>query len=223
MTFWFFQAVFLGWLVVRMYSLQDDEMSSYRLINDIENHKQLNMTDLDFLPNYDIKTTRDEYFEDLAKDILVNGSQWNSTFSDSLDIDLEKFSQYIKFLTHIRVRNKTNNNKTDYYLEVPMVKCKREWFKNIEVDLSSTRICPDLDSIPKEFWIVKGNYESNDERISFSSNVIICDKNLSSNCKNESEINKLLKAIYFTEYLVQRKSNIVNRKMKPIIYVNTFQ
>lgn len=49
-----------------------------------------------------------------------------------------------------------------------MVNCKKEWFKGIKVGNPETRICPDLDKIKKEEWIVKGSYEEQGDRVSFA-------------------------------------------------------
>lgn len=62
------------------------------------------------------------------------------------------------------VRNKNNGTLKIY--EIPMVRCRKEWFEG--TDHHDNRLCPDLDNIPKDLWIVKGKYDSNDERISIS-------------------------------------------------------
>lgn len=103
-----------------------------------------------------------------------------------------------------------------------MVNCKPEWFKGVKmINNPETRICPDMDRIKKSDWVVKGSYEEQANRTSFSTFIQICSEG--PNCKNQTETKQFLKMFYFTEYLVQRKSNIVNRKMDPIILVNTFQ
>lgn len=158
-----------------MYAGNADEYSHKRIINDFVENPYLNLTEMRFLPNYEFTLI----------DTFLNAKSWQQVHSDG-KLDLKKLAHYISFYTQIRVRNtKEGINK---YFKIPMVECRKEWFEG--TDPVTNRICPDLDSIPKDFWIIKGGYNSHDERISISTEVHACKQE--SYCKPEDEIRKLL-------------------------------
>lgn len=77
-------------------------------------------------------------------------------------MDSERLKPYIEFITQIRVKG-SNLSKSEFYIHIPMINCKLEWFKGMKkVDGIERRLCPNMDMIKKlkpEFWQLKGKYD----------------------------------------------------------------
>lgn len=70
----------------------------------------------------------------------------------------------------IQVRN--NEKQKTYFVEVPMVSCKKKWIDHPNIEM---RLCPDIDKIPPEYFRIKGQYGTYQERISFASQAFKCE------------------------------------------------
>lgn len=84
-----------------MYSYQDDVLNSYRVINDMETYDQLNMFDLNFMPNYEVKLTRQDYTANVTEVLHENENGHVEDFNRALHVDLDKMSKFIQFKTQI--------------------------------------------------------------------------------------------------------------------------
>ena len=76
--------------------------------------------------------------------------------------------------------------------------CKDEDFKRIGINLSEeeiklieTHLCPPLDEINHKIG-VKNNFFNEKERDSFELRIFMCDKNVNSTCKDNSETEFIL-------------------------------
>ena len=88
----------------------------------------------------------------------------------------------------------------------------------------SKRMCPNFEQF-QDLLKVKGSYSNNFERQSFSIEIHACNKHYNPNCKEEPEIEQLLKYLYFTMYTVQAKVQFVNQKdpaASPMIFSDEF-
>ena len=78
----------------------------------------------------------------------------------------------------------------------------RNGIKIIESDIDiRDKLCPDVPE-SEENYKVKNAYVNSKDRNSFAIMIEKCDKTRNANCKNDTEINKLLKLIYFTTFTV---------------------
>lgn len=85
-------------------------------------------------------------------------------------------------------------------------------------------MCPNFGQF-RDLLKVKGSYSNNIERQSFSIEIHACNKEYNPNCKEEPEIEQLLKYLYFTMYTVQAKVQFVNQKdpaANPMIFSDEF-
>ena len=92
---------------------------------------------------------------------------------------LDVLKKYVKFYTMIRHRGKG----TDNFFRSDMVECTEEMYEALPdgKDLSQLkrRLCPDTKKL-KDDLMVKGLYADENERISFSIEIDICNKTLDS-------------------------------------------
>lgn len=126
------------------------------------------------IPNYELRWIKDGVREKYKEIMRKN----NTNNPDTVEFDVEKMSKFITFYTSIRVRDKEKQSE-DYYINVPMVNCKAEWFENLGFADLELRLCPDFDYIlklPKKFWSLEGKYDSK-VRTSFSTLVEVCQQN----------------------------------------------
>jgi hypothetical protein len=128
-----------------------------------------------------------------------------------LHLDSNKIQRYFTFITSIRVRNR-DEREEDYYINIPMVNCKSEWFKDVKKTPLNMdqRFCPNLDRIrelPKEYWQLEGAYD-NRIRTSFATLVEVCtDKDQFGNdCKPREEIKWFQENVYITEYMATKRA-----------------
>lgn len=168
---------FLFYLVFNMYSGNADDYDTKKIFNDFQQDPVLNLTELRFLPNIELEIMSDSDLEAI-KNITERDLDYRK--SRKLLIDPKKLNKYVKFETSIRILNR--NKGIDKRYLIPMVRCKKEWFEGTEY--VETRICPDLDRIPKEVWTVKGSYSTQDDRISVAMIASACTGD--PECKSEA-------------------------------------
>ena len=127
--------------------------------------------------------------------------------SDDFQIDTESLKKYAKF--YIKILRKGKKVEKQTILRSDMVQCDTEMFKalgeeEISDDILKRRLCPDMKSI-KEILRVKNSYTDKDERVSFSMQVVSCDRDIE-DCADLDSIDKFFEDIYFTLYIL--KENI---------------
>jgi hypothetical protein len=110
-------------------------------------------------------------------------------------------------------------------LKVPMVKCKLEWFKKLEGQLSEgtikRRLCADQDKL-NDFWILKNSFANDKERVSMAFKIEMCNSN---GCQSRKKTQKLLDKIFFSQMILvgQAKLNSVDGAFPyPVSYIDYF-
>lgn len=116
------------------------------------------------IPNYEVRSSNKLFRNHIDRDVFLGGEDNYTKSGDTIPLNAEKFQRYMTYTTSIRVRNKTATSE-DFYINVPMVNCKPEWFKDVLKKPSNIemRLCPNLDrikSLPKKFWQLYGSYDS---------------------------------------------------------------
>lgn len=167
------------------------------------------------VPNYEFRLVNDDDFHHVGN-IITDGSPMTET---TIDINPEKLSRYVQFVSMIRVRSLKDD--FNYYIKNPMVTCKEEWFKGVIVKHLEKRLCPDLDNIPADYWILQGDYDHKEYRVSISIEAHTCRNN--PDCKSDNEVREMLKRFYVTEYMLQKNSNLFNADKEPVQILNSFQ
>jgi len=72
---------------------------------------------------------------------------------------------------------------------------------------------------------VKNEYNNIDDRISFSIEIIKCDKSIDESCKDDDEIENALKELYFTGYYIEDDAHLsegANIGGKPTVTFDKF-
>lgn len=140
-----------------MYNYQDDTFVVQKILNNMKNMPSLDLgrEGFNMVPNFELRWTGDgdPRFKEVIKGEKLTGSV-------TLDVNVEKLNSYIEFITQIRVKG-SNLTKSEFFINIPMVNCKEEWFKGLKTPVNDIerRLCPDLDKIAKlkpEFWQLKG-------------------------------------------------------------------
>ena len=95
--------------------------------------------------------------------------------------------------------------------------CDPEYFTDKQIKLNEelkntikNHQCLDMDSV-KDLQLSSGQDNSN-ERVSFSFDIIKCDRSKDVSCKSRTEIDKMLKYVKFEFYQTNEKADIMNTK-----------
>jgi len=64
------------------------------------------------------------------------------------------------------------------------------------------RYCPDVEKI-KDYFMIKNGYSNDEDRVSFSVEIVKCNEEEGETCKNKELVSKLLNSMYFTMYNIE--------------------
>ena len=210
--------VFLGYQVIRMYSLADDDYKSLQVANnfDTEASKILNLTKLGFLPNWSFRAegSISEY------DILKKGAVQDER---DLDLDFQKLQRFVE--TNMIISTKEGGRMSHFV--VPMVQCRPEWLQSLtnvpSDDKVSRLLCPDIDRLGDK-WILEGGIYF-EKRITIQAQFGLCNQRRTRNCESEAKTRQLLDLLVVTQNNVIGRVLLRNEKKPdalPISHINWY-
>lgn len=153
------QLLFLAYVIWLMITNGNEEYEQHRIVYQNEEDRLLNLTSVAFMPNYAIHLRNPDQLNDV-RDILSLSQEdhkktLNDQFTSQLALDVEKLTQFVKWVTTIHVTDMEKD--LNYVYRVPMVQCKKEWFQGLSVPFVEYRICPDMEKVPVEHWLLSGD------------------------------------------------------------------
>ena len=184
-------------LVANMYSTRQDFISKQTLNNDFnEGRDKINLNEFEFLPSIQFSNMDSTQAEVDSLGI----------FNSRNEIVISKVNEFVNFVVNIKIR-KPNGFEDVMRKYRP---CVEEDFTSNGIKFSNNdvkqktlqfRICPDIKKTDP-FWKVINGYTNEEFRQSFSLMLLKCNPKFNTKCKSDSEIQRFLKSMYFTVYLV---------------------
>ena len=187
-----------------MYSSSQDITQKNTRINLFEpGFDRIQMEKIHFLPTIELRLISDDQW---LKDQLGI----TSTASGSTLLDIAKMSQHFQFVLNLQIKKDgVKSNEIKFWRP-----CTKKDFEDngISMDdpivsqrLLRNRICPNIDRASSD-WGVSNSYSNNEYRQSFSVELWKCNSDFE-RCKPESDIDRVLKSVYFTMYLATEGDN----------------